>query len=95
MRGEMWVKGFFPFPHSISQNFRFCIPARDRAKEKAKMQETGTGRIMEGKSDEGISAQRTIQCESFGNPDTAAGPKARAVFIAAPVYGTANLKIYA
>jgi hypothetical protein len=34
---------------------------------------------------------RTIQCELFGNPDTAAGPKARAVFIAAPVYGTANL----
>jgi hypothetical protein len=27
----------------------------------------------------------TIQCESFGNPDTTAGPKARAVFMAAPV----------
>jgi hypothetical protein len=33
----------------------------------------------------------TIQCELFGNPDTAAGPKARAVFMAAPVKGTANL----
>jgi hypothetical protein len=33
----------------------------------------------------------TIQCEPFGKPATAAGPKARAVFMAAPVYGTANL----
>jgi len=40
----------------------------------------------------GINAQHTIQCESFGNPSTAAGPKARAVFMAAPVNGTANLK---
>ena len=39
-----------------------------------------------------MDALRTIQCESFGNPETAAGPKARAVFMAAPVYGTANLK---
>jgi hypothetical protein len=37
-------------------------------------------------------SEHTIQCEPFGNPDTAAGPKARAVFMAAPVYGTANLK---
>jgi hypothetical protein len=35
--------------------------------------------------------QLTIQCELFGKPATAAGPKARAVFMAAPVYGTANL----
>jgi len=47
--------------------------------------------VMKGAS--GIKCQRTIQCESFGNPDTAAGPKARAVFMPAPVYGTANLKI--
>ena len=41
----------------------------------------------------GINGQRTIQCESFGNPSTAAGPKARAVFMPAPVYGTANLNL--
>lgn len=41
-----------------------------------------------------INAQRTIQCELFGNPCTAAGPKARAVFIPAPVYGTANLNFW-
>ena len=41
----------------------------------------------------GINGQRTIQCESFGNPSTAAGPNARAVFMPAPVYGTANLNL--
>jgi len=48
--------------------------------------------MWEGGEGVGINDQRTIQCELFGNPCTAAGPKARAVFIAAPVYGTANLK---
>lgn len=48
----------------------------------------GKGDSIENKNK---NAQLTIQCELFGNPCTAAGPKARAVFIAAPVYGTANL----
>ena len=90
----MWVKGFFPFPHSVSQKFRVFSRARPRERkgkiERNKYEDESRG----GRRGEEISAQRTIQCESFGNPDTAAGPKARAVFIAAPVYGTANLKIH-
>jgi hypothetical protein len=92
----MWVKGFFPFSPFRFSKFRFFVFPRATARKKS--QKNARNRNEEnhegGRRDKGISAQRTIQCESFGNPDTAAGPKARAVFIAAPVYGTANLKIH-
>jgi hypothetical protein len=38
--------------------------------------------------------RRTIHCELKGNPVTAAGPNERAVFMPAPVYGTANLQFH-
>jgi hypothetical protein len=90
MRGEMWVKGSLSlFPLPFSQKF----PACDRAKKNSncERQVRGESQWERGGEGVGINVQRTIQCELFGNPCTAAGPKARAVFIAAPVYGTANL----
>ena len=76
VRGNMWVKGdcrllFLFSPHKISISL---------AKQK---EETGTTERKKKSGSRGTGL--TIQCESFGNPDTAAGPKARAVFMAAPV----------
>ena len=77
------------------------FPACDRAKKTQIMRKQVRGESWGvnaqwweergGGGENKLNAQRTIQCESFGNPCTAAGPKARAVFIPAPVYGTANL----
>ena len=70
----MCVKGRFPFlPFLSSQMFDFgqqAKPEMDTRKREVAMVE---------------KTRLTIQCESFGNPDTTAGPKARAVFMAAPV----------
>jgi hypothetical protein len=92
----MWVKGSVSFPFPF-QFFPRAIARRRKKQIARKRYEVNHGEECQWEGGErggGINAQHTIQCESFGNPCTAAGPKARAVFIAAPVYGTANLKIW-